>query len=135
MEFSSLEPYERAILRLQELLVRYQSAPGDDGIRDGLIQRFEYVYELSHKTIRRYLAFVSASPDQYDQMSFPTLIRTANQQGLLMGEWRDWHRYRELRSKSSHTYAEQVALEVAGAIPKFLEEVIYLSNQLRDRLQ
>ncbi len=135
MEIPSIEAYERAILRLQELLVRYQSACDDDGLRDGLVQRFEYVYEISHKTIRLYLAFVSASPDQYAQMSFPALIRSANQQGLLLGEWRDWHRYRELRSKSSHTYAEEVALEVAAAIPKFLEEVIYLRNQLRDRLR
>ena len=45
-------------------------------------------------------------------MTFQDLIRTANEQGLLLGEWPDWRGYRDLRGATSHTYNEDVALEV-----------------------
>ena len=41
-------PLERALQRLQEGLARYQQDVGDPQIRDGLIQRFEFTYEISH---------------------------------------------------------------------------------------
>ena len=46
---------EKAIDRLHEGLARYQRDISDTQIRDGLIQRFEFSYELSHKMLKRYL--------------------------------------------------------------------------------
>jgi hypothetical protein len=37
--------------------------------------------------LRRYLRLVSASPASFDQMPFQDLVRTANEQGLLRGDW------------------------------------------------
>jgi nucleotidyltransferase substrate binding protein (TIGR01987 family) len=98
----------------------------DDQIRDGLIQRFEFTYELSHKMIRRYLKEATASPDEIEQMPFADLVRIGNAQGLLRGDWPVWRRYREVRARTSHTYDAGVALEVAAAIPEFLEEAEHL---------
>ena len=53
-----------AIDRLAEGLVRDELNKTDTQIRDGLIQRFEFTYEISHKTLKRYLVRSSASPDQ-----------------------------------------------------------------------
>ena len=39
-----------------------------------------------------------------------------------------------MRSKTSHTYDEEIALEVLAGIPKFLEEARYLRDRLRERL-
>ena len=50
-----LSPLDRAIDRLTEGLVRYQQDISDIQIRDGLIQRFEFSYEISHKMLKRYL--------------------------------------------------------------------------------
>ncbi|TVQ84517.1 MAG: nucleotidyltransferase [Chromatiaceae bacterium] len=124
----------KAIDRLQEGLTRYQSDITDAQIRDGLIQRFEFTYEIGHKMIKRYLEFVSPTPEQYDGMAFQDLIRSGNEQGLLLGDWSAWRKYREMRSKTSHTYDEDVALEVVEGIPAFLEEVQYLFGQLSERL-
>ena len=129
-----ISPFERAIQRLEEGLVRYQSDTSDTQIRDGLIQRFEFTYEQGHKILRRYLEYVSANPEQFDETTFQDLIRTGNEQGLLLGEWPDWRRYRQMRARTSHTYNEDVALEVVDEIPRFLEEAVYLRDRLRERL-
>jgi len=67
-------------------------------------------------------------------MSFQDLIRSGNEQGLLLGDWPTWQRYREMRSKTSHTYDEGVALEVVAGIPAFLEEARHLRDALKARL-
>lgn len=103
-------------------------------MRDGLIQRFEFTYELSHRLLRRYLRGVAASPEAFDQMPFQDLIRSANQQGLLVGDWPAWRRYRDMRARSSHTYAAEVAMQVVEGIPGFLAEAQHLRNELTRRL-
>ena len=125
---------EKAVDRLQEGLDRYRRDTTDTQIRDGLIQRFEFTYELSHKMLKRYLEATSASPEQYDAMPFPDLIRSGNEQGLLLGDWPRWRAYREMRSRTSHTYDEEVALAVVAGIPDFLEEAVQLRDRLRARL-
>ena len=131
----NIQNFDKAIARLEEGLSAYQMDLANTLIRDGVIQRFEFTYELSHKTLKRYLEFVSATPEQYDGMAFQDLIRSGNEQGLLLGEWINWKRYRDMRSKTSHTYDEEIALEVMSAIPDFLEEARYLRDQLNGRLQ
>ncbi len=113
---------QNAVLRLEEGLARYTLDESDSQIRDGLIQRFEFSYELSHKTLKRYLAQASANPSELDAMPFADLIRTANEHGLLAGDWPAWRVYRDMRNKTSHTYDESVALEVVRGIPAFLHE-------------
>ena len=51
-----------AVRRLREGRDRYQREPADEQLRDGLIQRFEFTYELCHKMLRRYLKETAASP-------------------------------------------------------------------------
>lgn len=120
--------------RLQEGLERHRREPADDQLRDGLIQRFEFTYEVAHRLLRRYLREVSASPASLDQMTFADLIRTGNEQGLLLGDWPAWRRYRDMRARTSHTYAAAVAAQVVAGIPEFLAETVYLRDQLQGRL-
>ena len=123
-----------AVRRLGEGLARWEPAPTDEQIRDGLIQRFELTYELSHKLLRRYLKETTASPDEIERMPFADLIRTGNAQGLLGSNWQAWRRFREMRASTSHTYDARVALRVAAAIAAFLEEAEHLYAELRRRL-
>jgi len=123
-----------AVRRLREGLIRCESEPTDEQIRDGLIQRFEFTYELSHKMLGRYLKETAASPDEIERMPFADLIRTANAQGLLRGDWPAWRRFREMRTRTSHTYDARAALQVVAAIPAFLEEAEHLYAELERRL-
>jgi nucleotidyltransferase substrate binding protein (TIGR01987 family) len=130
-----LSPLLNTVNRLAEGLTRYEMGIADTQIRDGLIQRFEFSYEISHKMLKRYLEAVSPTPEQFDAMAFADLIRSGNEQGLLLSDWSQWRKYREMRSKTSHTYDEEVAIQVVQGIPAFLEEARYLLKQLQERNQ
>ena len=127
LDFSSLHS---AVASLGEGLARYERDTGDTQIRDGLIQRFEFTYDLSHKMLRRALAEAAANPEEIDRLSFPDLIRTANEQGLLDGDWSTWRVYREMRNITSRSYDEAKALQVAAAIPAFLVAARALAARL-----
>ncbi len=128
-----ISPLINAIDRLREGLARHQREPADDQLRDGLIQRFEFTYELCHRLLRRFIRQTAASPNEVDRMAFQDLIRTANRQGLLLGDWPAWHRYRDQRAKTSHAYHAETAQQVATIIPDFLAEAEYLRDALRRR--
>ncbi len=89
-----LTPLANAVERLAEGLVEYRANPSHTLIRDGLVQRFEFTYEITHKMLKRYLALVLASPAEFDAMPFGDRIRSGNEHGLLLGNWPDWKRYR-----------------------------------------
>ncbi|CCT59729.1 hypothetical protein ACI01nite_19100 [Acetobacter cibinongensis] len=128
-----LTPLERALDRLKEGWVRHEAEPTDEQLRDGLIQRFEFTYELSHKTLKRFLEQNAASPEEYDRMGFPDLIRSANEAGLLKGSWAEWSVYRKMRNLTSHTYNEITARQVVAGIPDFIEEAAFLLQVLKER--
>ncbi|MBF0392121.1 MAG: nucleotidyltransferase substrate binding protein, partial [Alphaproteobacteria bacterium] len=83
-------PLRNAVTRLREGLARYDQNVADTQIRDGLIQRFAFTYELSHKMLKRFMVATSPSPGEFDEMSFADLIRSGNERGLLRGDWPAW---------------------------------------------
>jgi nucleotidyltransferase substrate binding protein (TIGR01987 family) len=127
--------FSNSVQRLREGLARCAREPADEQLRDGLVQRFEFTYELSHKMLRRYLKETGASPGEFERMPFADLIRTGNRQGLLRADWPAWGRFREMRSRISHIYDAQAALAVVAAIPEFLEEAEHLCGELERRLK
>jgi nucleotidyltransferase substrate binding protein (TIGR01987 family) len=130
----NIAPLVAATDRLAEGLARHRREPADEQLRDGLIQRFEFTYELSHRLLRRFIRQTAASPEEVDRMEFQDLIRTANLQGLLLGDWPAWRRYRDMRARTSYAYHADTAQKVAEAIPGFLAEAEYLRDELRKRL-
>jgi len=79
--------------------------------REGLIQRFEYTYELAWKTMQDYLRYLG-----YDYQSGPNAtIRLALEAGIIekAEEWRDMA---SARITTSHTYDEGDATEVVKGI-------------------
>ena len=126
LDFSS---FVKSVARLDEGLERYNRDTTDLQIRDGLVQRFEFTYDLAHKMLRRQLEAVSASPDQVDRLSFADLIRSVSEQGLVKSDWSAWRTWREMRSTTSHTYDNAKALQVVEGIPGFLAEAQDLAER------
>lgn len=130
----NLEPLQKAINQLNEGLKKYKKHPEDDLLRDGVIQRFKYTYELSWKTLKRFIKQTSATPEEVDRTSFPDLIRTGSELSLLHSSWDKWSDFRKGRGATNHTYDEVKAKEVFTIIPSFLEEATYLLKQLNKRI-
>lgn len=129
-----IAPLSNAVQRLREGLARHQAEPADEQLRDGLIQRFEFTYELSHKMLRRYLQDILPSAEDAVRMTFAELVRTGNERGLIRAEWPVWRHFRDIRTRTTHTYNADTASEVVREIPSFIEEAEYLSVELRKRL-
>jgi nucleotidyltransferase substrate binding protein (TIGR01987 family) len=101
----------RALASLDKAIVRSQGAPDDAELRDAVIQRFEYTYELCWKLLRRRLEEDAADRDSVAQLSFRELIRAGAEHGFV-DDVETWLVYREHRNLSSHIYDERKAERV-----------------------
>lgn len=128
-----ISPLSNALRRLDEGMARYLRDTSDTQIRDGLIQRFEFTYELAHKMLKRHLESASPTPGEFDSADFSYLIRSASEHGLLLSDWSQWKQYRDMRAKTSHTYDEDIALAVVAGIPVFQKEAHHLHDQILAR--
>ena len=128
-----LSTLHKALGRLDEGYQRYLLDVRDLQIRDGLIQRYEFTYEISHKMLKRHLEMTSPNPEIFDAMPFADLIRTGNELSILKSDWSAWKLFREMRAKTSHTYDEVIAQTVVQVIPDFIHEARYLAQQLELR--
>jgi nucleotidyltransferase substrate binding protein (TIGR01987 family) len=138
LDISSLE---KAISQLEQSLAYYHSevVQRDPGLilqlRAAAIQAFEFTYELSWKMLKRYLERAEFSPGAVDEMSFPDLIRTACEQGLLLSDLSAWLVYRKERGATSHVYDQKKAQQVFEQIPAFLAEAKFLYAKLQERIK
>ena len=91
-----------------------------DIIRAGVIQHFEFTYELCWKFMRRWLA-ENMGRVYVDGVSRRELFRLAAEHHLIddVEAWWDYHRARNL---TSHIYDEDVAEEVFEAATQFLNK-------------
>ena len=126
--------FRNAVQRLGEGLVVPEADPSNDLLRDGVIQRFEYTYELSHKVLRRFLEQTEPAPEEVSLLSFPALIRLGSERGLLLNGWDVWTGYRKARGTTSHTYDSAKAAEVFAQVPSFLEDAKALLVAIERRL-
>ena len=125
-----LTSLENAVASLQDALNEYAKEE-DTYVRDAVIQRFEYTYELSHKLLKRHLEATAANQDEIDTLSFQDLIRLGSERQLLRSGWEKWSLYRKLRGTTSHTSDEAKAQEALKKIPEFYEEAHFLLQQLQ----
>jgi nucleotidyltransferase substrate binding protein (TIGR01987 family) len=129
LDFSS---FKKALASLNRALQRSQTAPGDEELRDAVIQRFEYTYELSWKMLKRQLEQESPNPSLIDQLSYRDLLREAAQAGIIP-EVERWMDYRELRNITAHTYDDLKAQRVYDAVDEFYTDASALLKALEER--
>ena len=85
----------------------------------GVIQNFEFVYEISVKMIRRQLELESDSPSELDQAGFKDMLRMASERGLI-DHVEAWFGFRQMRNITAHTYDHAKALQVYHGTQNFL---------------
>ncbi|MCK5799562.1 MAG: nucleotidyltransferase substrate binding protein [Deltaproteobacteria bacterium] len=101
-------------------------------IRAGVIQNFEFTYELCWKMLKRQLEATSPSSSSIDQMAFRDLIRTGAERGLVEDPKR-WFDYRDQRNITSHTYDDAKAEAVYTTAVAFVHDARDLLTKLKAR--
>ncbi|MDR3049452.1 MAG: nucleotidyltransferase substrate binding protein [Elusimicrobiota bacterium] len=122
--------FKKAVKSLNAALKDFNKDNDNDYIRDAVIQRFEYTYELSYKFLRRYLQLSLQNANEVDEMSFSDIIRSASAKGLLLNNLEKWIEYRKMRNTTSHTYDEAKADAVIAIAPNFLKDAKFLLKTL-----
>lgn len=100
-------------------------------IRAGVIQHFEFTYELCWKFMKRWLKAVAGRTD-VDGISRRQLFRIAAEERLIddVAGWFDVH---TARNRTAHTYDEAVAAEVYEVAAAFPAAARSLLAQLEQR--
>jgi len=130
LDISSLE---KAIARLEGGAERSESSPQDEELRDAVILRFQYTYELCWKMLKRQLEAESPNPSSVDALSFRDLIREGAERHIIQNV-ESWFEYREQRNITSHTYDRKKAESVYKTALLFLDDARKLLQALKDRL-
>lgn len=99
--------YNRALDRLQEVVALDES----DIIRDSMIQRFEFTYELAWKSM---FYWMRDQGEKVPEMQKP-IIQAAFRCELIT-DAELWERMKEQRDETSHTYNEAKAVSVSAFI-------------------
>ncbi|MFC1754052.1 nucleotidyltransferase substrate binding protein [Thermoproteota archaeon] len=101
----------------------------EDIVRDAIIKRFEFTYELAWKTLKRFIEFkgdTCISPRDCFKKGFKYSFILYNE---------DWLEMIEARNLTSHTYSEEKALAIIKSIHnKFLPLFIELEKNLKKTL-
>lgn len=128
----AIESLEKAVQIAQdEELASRLDASQQELMESGVIQRFEFTFELAWKMIQRWIR-VNLSPESADTRTKKDLFRIAAQQGLIADPGQ-WFQYHEARNVSSHTYDENLAESVFETAIHFAVDVRALLNELRNR--
>jgi nucleotidyltransferase substrate binding protein (TIGR01987 family) len=98
-----------------------QSQAVRDTLIAGVVQNFEFVYELSVKMLRRQLEREVDSPDEIDRANFRDMLRTAGEKGLIE-DVEAWFRHRSMRNISAHTYDHEKARAVYQGARALLDD-------------
>ncbi len=136
LDLSSLQKallsLERAVRICGEKLARAET-PAEEAelLKAGVIQNFEFTYELCWKFIQRWIR-ENRTPEEADHpRSRRELFRLAAQYGLIADPL-PWFDYSEKRNLTSHTYDERTAQTVYEAAVRFLPDARHLYSKIEE---
>jgi len=126
--FTKLNNFENAYARLKEGIAKYDEA--NDLTRDGLIQRFEFTFELAWKTLKA----VFEDEGLMGLNSPKRVLREAFVAEILKNE-ELWLSMLEDRNSTAHIYSENVAQRICSDIKgKYVLSLGELLEQIKVRL-
>ena len=137
LDFSSLNRAVNSLAESIDVIERYLINGGDitqpeyRTFRAGVIQNFEFTYELSWKAMRTWLG-ENVGKTLVDGVTRKELLRFAAEYYLIeeVAPWFEYHRH---RNQTSHTYEEKTAVEVFACVKPFLYDARALLNSLNNK--
>ncbi len=108
---NKFENFKNAFTRLCEMKDRFAISKSDDAVRDALIKRFEFTYDLSWKSLKEFLVLqgfeVLASPR--------SIFAEAFRAGFLPDD-KIWIEIIGGRNATTHIYSSEIASQIASDI-------------------
>jgi nucleotidyltransferase substrate binding protein (TIGR01987 family) len=102
-----------------------------NAIKSGVIQHFEFTYELCWKFIKRWLE-MNVSAVAVDGVTRRELFRQGAENRLI-DDVEQWMRYHDARNKTAHTYQPEIAESVYGIAHDFAPDAQRLVKALEAR--
>lgn len=119
--------YSRAFSLLREAVELQQKRPLSDLEKEGVIQRFEYTWELAWKTIKDYLENEGIV---LEKITPKAVIVAALEARIIIGK-EDWMRALDDRNRMSHVYSRIVFARIVNNIE---QGYLSLFDQLYEKL-
>lgn len=120
---------KKAYSKLKEVSDLYDGK--NDIIRDSLIQRFEFTYELTHKTLKEFMKYLGVTLEN----SFPRTIFKKAYVNNLISDDKVWINLLEDRNSKLHIYNENMSNEIADRIVnKYVDAIGELVENLEKLL-
>jgi nucleotidyltransferase substrate binding protein (TIGR01987 family) len=101
--------FSKALAQLQKFVIKGENL--NDLEKQGLIQAFEYNFELAWNLIKDYYEYQGSTNIQGSRDAFRLAFKLD-----LIKDGANWMQMIESRSKTSHTYNQETADEIATAI-------------------
>jgi len=101
------DQFRQALGRLHEALAENET----ELVRDALIQRFEFTYELGWKSMFYWLR---SQKEQVPEMVRPVIQAAFRTEIIADADL--WEKIKDCRDETSHTYNEKKAIEVAAFV-------------------
>lgn len=130
-------PLQKAVTSLSLALERFATPNADadelerEMMRDAVIQRFEYTYELSWKMMKRVLRTTAPQSATDEIFSINDLYRLAFEANLITDP-KAWFSYHEARNITSHVYDVKKANIVLEAVVRFAPDAEKLLKKLEE---
>lgn len=119
--------FERALTQLKEAHVLAQTRTLSKLEKQGVIQAFEYTYELAWNTLKDFLTYQGIA----GLIGSRDTIREAFRQGLV-DDGETWMQMLADRNRTTHTYNEQTAEEIVTRIQaNYLDLLMNLHQTLK----
>lgn len=119
------EVFRKSVLRLKEALDEDISNPL---IYDGVIQRFEFTYELAWKLMKAYLEYEGIADVNSPRAAFKEAFKAE-----LIFEGDIWIDMIGDRNLAAHTYNEEMAKEIYGRIKeKYFERFVTFGAKMAE---
>ena len=112
-----LQTFRERLARLDEALSERAAHTNNSFLRDSVILRFTFTFEVSISTLRRYLEELAAVRNS-SRMSPRRCIREAADLGLI-SECADWMLHTDNRNRTVHAYSEPMADAIAANASAF----------------
>lgn len=127
----AVDSLDRALKVAAEEIRGRVNTDQEEVIRAGVIQNFEFTYELSWKFIKRWLE-LNAGGAGVDGVTRKELFRLAAESRLITGV-ENWFKYHAARSETAHTYDPAKAAEIYRLAGPFAADARKLLQVLEQR--